>query len=316
MSGDTEKFDPDKNVWVDEVTGQPMDKTAKTNIRIFDVPVDAMNQRVSVPKAVINKISGGVLFQGQTNGDVMLPLGQALGLGTTYRAQEGQARSDELATNTLNEAKFRDFFEMTKTENEGLTKQQAELQPTDPQYKALQKQIDDNNQQLTDQYFKIHPDSKKTPAQILQTTPPPEAAPDPQAKVLQDTLGFTPPPLVPVVSGLLTGQSIKSAAGNPVALPPPQNLRDALNNLDTYQSNVNPSLKLTPADYEKTVGLLKSHFERVPEAQSKQQKSTDEERYQRLHALNPAITKDNMYMFDSNGMAMSGAVVGGMGGPF
>ena len=174
ITGDQEKWDPDQNVWIDQVTGKPVDKTAKTNVRIYDVPVDSMTKLFPISKERINKLLGETVFQ-NPEGAVNTSLDRIIGLGNQFREQQNLKQRNDNESREQGEREYKDLFDLTKTQNDELLKQQKEFQPTDPNYKALQKQIDDGWKDVLDKYHDLHPGTKKKKEDIINPPPPSDA---------------------------------------------------------------------------------------------------------------------------------------------
>jgi flagellar motility protein MotE (MotC chaperone)/biotin operon repressor len=174
ITGDQEKWDPDQNAWTDQTTGKPMDKTANTNVRIYDVPVDSMTKLFPMDKAQVNKLAGETVFP-NPEGTVNMSLDRVIGLGNQFRAQQNMNRANTNASREQGEREYKDLFDLTKAQNDELLKQQKELQPTDPNYKALQTQMDDGWKAVVDKYHELHPGTKKKKEDIVNPPPPPDA---------------------------------------------------------------------------------------------------------------------------------------------
>ena len=139
---------------------------------------------------------------------------------------------------------------------------------------------------------------------IAPTTPVAAAQSANEVGNLQNqVLSSVPPELSSAVKYFISDVTIKGPNGANTTKPAAKTLAEALQQLEANQSN--PATRLGQEDYKKVVDALTQYYQNVgPIQQRTQEKLNKEElenRYVRLHALNPAVTRENQARYDDRG---------------
>jgi len=139
---------------------------------------------------------------------------------------------------------------------------------------------------------------KKSPPGTEQATI--QSLTDLQNKVVSDA----PSELSGAITYYITPQKIKDSTGKEIVVPPASSLREALDRLDQNQQNA--SSRVSAKNYEGISNALREYYQNAAAVQNKIINDTlaenTENRYQRLHALNPNVTYENMNLYNDNGV--------------
>lgn len=306
-----------KGGWVNQTDGEPANMTDHTMIHVVDVPRANMLTRNPTSGKELNDLShlpkGVKLY----DDDQTYPVSQLDKIaiykkGLDDRLEQTKVDVDNRRVAANETANQREAERQKQEELAGFERTIAETnknlgdavkEETDPVKQAtIRQQIAANDAELAARRDELYPSKKsKGGAPPPAGSLPPPAAVDPVQKLKDDTLSATPPNLTSVVGLYINGGS----AGGKI-VPPATNLRDALDRLDQNQQNPTPGARLSSPDYAKTVTLLKDHYNKLQPLKQDQAKKIAEDdkenRYQRLHAIDSFITKQNMNDFDDNGV--------------
>ena len=120
----------------------------------------------------------------------------------------------------------------------------------------------------------------------------------------QKVISQAPPELAGAIRYYTSDVVAKNDKGVDVKVPAPATLKEALDRLDQNQQD--PKKKVSQENYTGIVNALKEYYQNtgpVAAAMSGRNVAQNaEERFQRLHALNPEVTRQNVDQYDERGV--------------
>lgn len=191
-NGGEAQRDPITGKWYEN--GKEVDMTHKTEFKVLDVPKDSMNEKVPRSAAEVNKILGYNAFP-DGKATVMISPSQLQDLVYKKRLMDDKRNETAVQANAERHAEWDALYKTYTAQRESLAGQLATLKADTSlgnyhtqELQSLQKQYDDNENELVRQRDRLFPNLKNQP---VTRGGPPAPAEDPSAKILSVAQGIT-----------------------------------------------------------------------------------------------------------------------------